>query len=92
MRNFGINQMGLPKYQTGSFENGIQLQYNGPQYHEIQEQMKKENPEAYNRLQVAVAKRQNPNSEVVMYTDANGKQRNATNAGAGFVSGTYLLN
>ena len=78
----------VPKHQKGSGEKGIQIQYNGPQYYEIVEQMKKEDPDTYNRLQIETSRKQNPNSEIVMYTDADGNQRRATNIGAGFVSGT----
>lgn len=78
----------IPKHQKGSGEKGIQIQYNGPQYYEIVEQMKKEDPDTYNRLQIEIARKQNPNSEIVMYTDADGNQKRATNIGAGFVSGT----
>lgn len=78
----------IPKHQKGSGEKGIQIQYNGPQYYEIVEQMKKEDPDTYNRLQIETARKQNPNSEIVIYTDADGNQKRATNIGAGFVSGT----
>lgn len=88
MEKFKEKPQLIPKHNKGSGEEGIQLQYNSPQYYQVREQMKKEHPEAYNALQVAVAKSQNPHSEVVMYTDANGTQRSASNTGAGFVSGT----
>lgn len=78
----------IPKHQKGSGEKGIQIQHNGPQYYEIIEQMKKEDPDTYNRLQIEIARKQNPNSEVVIYTDADGNQRRTTNIGSGFVSGT----
>ena len=53
MKNFGLNQVGLPKYQTGTPKNGIQLQYNGPQYYEIVEQMKKERSQnSYNEKDI----------------------------------------
>lgn len=87
MKNFGINQVGIPKYQTGTPEKGIQLQYNGPQYYEVQEQIKKEDPYAYNRLQIQAAKSKSPHSEIVRYEDANGNWRTAT-TGAGALSGT----
>lgn len=63
-------------------------QYNGPQYYEVREQMKKEAPGAYNALQIAVAKSRNPHSEVVRYTNAEGKEVTSTNTGAGYLSGT----
>lgn len=63
----------IPKYQ-----NAGKLQYNGPTYSDIQEKMRKEDPEAYNRLQIEVARSQQPNSEVVTYIDAEGKPRRAT--------------
>lgn len=72
MSNFGLN---VP-------------QYNGPQYYEVQEQMKKEAPGAYNRLQANIAKNRTPNSEVVRYTNAEGKEATSTNIGAGYLSGT----
>lgn len=78
----------VPKHQKGSGEKGIQIKYNGPQYYEIVEQMKKEDPDTYNRLQIETARKQNPNSEIVMYIDSDGNIRHATNIGAGFVSGT----
>lgn len=53
MKNFGINQVRLPKYQTGTFKNGIQLQYNGPQYYELSKQIKKRtNQDFYNRKDI----------------------------------------
>lgn len=63
-------------------------QYNGLQYYQMQEQLKKEHPNAYNNLQIQVARNQNPTSEIVRYTDANGNNKSVTNTGAGFVSGT----
>lgn len=60
-----------------------ELQYNGPQYYEVVEQMKKEDPDTYNRLQLEASRKQNPNSEVVIYTDADGNQRRAINMKAG---------
>lgn len=78
----------VPKHQKGSGEKGIQIKYNGPQYYEIVEQMKKEDPDTYNQLQIETARKQNPNSEIVMYIDSDGNIRHATNIGAGFVSGT----
>lgn len=78
----------IPKHQKGSGEKGINIQYNGPSYQEMLEQMKKEDPDTYNRLQIETARSQNPNSEIVMYLDADGNPRRATNIGAGFVSGT----
>lgn len=63
-------------------------QYNGLQYYEVQEQMKKEAPGAYNRLQINIAKNKTPNSEVVRYTNAEGKEATSTNTGAGYLSGT----
>lgn len=41
--------------------------------------MKKEDPQAYNRLQIANARSQQPSSEIVRYTDAEGKPQTATN-------------
>lgn len=72
----------IPKKQTGWGK----LEYKGPQYSQVVEQMKKEDPQAYNRLQVANARSQQPNSEVVRWKDANGKeQTSTTNIG---ISGT----
>lgn len=64
----------IPKKQTAWGK----LEYNGPQYSQVIEQMKKEDPQAYNRLQVANARSQQPNSEVVRYKDAEGKDKTAT--------------
>lgn len=64
----------VPKKQTGWGK----LEYKGPQYSQVIEQMKKEDPQAYNRLQVANARSQQPNSEVVRWTDAEGNQRTST--------------
>lgn len=64
----------IPKKQTAWGK----LEYNGPTYSDIQEKMRKEDPEAYNRLQIEVARSQQPNSEVVTYIDAEGKPRRAT--------------
>lgn len=72
----------IPKKQTAWGK----LEYKGPQYSQVVEQMKKEEPQAYNRLQVANARSQQPNSEVVRWKDANGKeQTSTTNIG---ISGT----
>lgn len=64
----------IPKKQTGWGK----LEYKGPQYSQVIEQIKKEDPQAYNRLQVANARSQQPNSEVVRWTDAEGDQRTST--------------
>lgn len=64
----------IPKKQTAWGK----LEYNGPQYSQVIEQMKKEDPQAYNRLQVANARSQQPNSEVVRWKDANGKEQTST--------------
>lgn len=64
----------IPKKQTGWGT----LQYNGPQYYDIIESLKKEDPQAYNRLQIAVARSQQPNSEIVHYKDADGNDRTVT--------------
>lgn len=64
----------IPKKQTAWGK----LEYNGPQYSQVIEQMKREDPQAYNRLQVANARSQQPNSEVVIWTDAEGNQRTST--------------
>lgn len=53
MKILGIKQYGIHKYQEGTNENGIQLNYTGPQYYEMMEKLRKENPMAYNRLQQA---------------------------------------
>lgn len=84
-KSIGIS---IPRFQIGTSNNGIQLlEYNGPQYYQIQEQMKKEDPQAYNRLQIEVAKNNQPNSEIIWYKDSNGKYRTTTNVEAGYVSG-----
>lgn len=64
----------IPKKQTAWGK----LEYKGPQYSQVIEQMKKEDPQAYNRLQVANARSQQPNSEVVRWKDAEGDQRTST--------------
>lgn len=64
----------IPKKQTAWGK----LEYKGPQYSQVVEQMKKEDPQAYNRLQVANARSQQSNSEVVRWTDAEGDQRTST--------------
>lgn len=87
MQIYGIKQPGIPKYQEGTDKNGIQLSYSGPQYYQIVQKMKEENPEAYNRLQEEVA--QSETSEISKpWIDADGNVRRSTNVGAGFVSGT----
>lgn len=63
----------IPKKQTAWGT----LEYKGPQYYEVVEQMKKESPQAYNRLQIEKAKDQQSNSEIVNYIDAEGKPRTA---------------
>lgn len=64
----------IPKKQTAWGK----LEYKGPQYSQVVEQMKKEDPQAYNRLQVANARSQQPNSEIVRWKDANGKEQTST--------------
>lgn len=87
MQILGIKQYGIHKYQEGTNENGIQLNYIGPQYYEILEKLRKEDPMAYNRLQQAAA--QSETSEISRpWIDADGNMRRSTNVGAGFVSGT----
>lgn len=87
MKILGIKQYGIYKYQEGTNRNGIQLNYTGPQYYEMLEKLRKENPMAYNRLQEAAA--QSETSEISRpWVDADGKVRRSTNVGAGFVSGT----
>lgn len=63
----------VPKKQTAWGT----LEYKGPQYYEVIEQMKREDPQAYNRLQIEKAKDQQSNSEIVNYIDAEGKPRTA---------------
>lgn len=65
----------IPKKQTAWGK----LEYDGPNYYQLLEQMKKEDPQAYNRLQIANARSQQPSSEIVIYTDAEGKPQTATN-------------
>lgn len=64
----------IPKKQTAWGK----LEYQGPQYSDIIEQMRRDNPDAYNRLQVVNARSQQPNSEVVRWKDANGKEQTST--------------
>lgn len=65
----------IPKKQTAWGK----LEYKGlPPYSQVIEQMKKEDPQAYNRLQIANARSQQPNSEVVRWKDANGKEQTST--------------
>lgn len=87
MKILGIRQYTIQKYQEGTNRNGIQLNYSGPQYYEMLEKLRKEDPMAYNRLQQAAA--QSETSEMSRsWVDADGKVRRSTNVGAGFVSGT----
>lgn len=89
MNKFKPIGISIPRFQTGTGNNGIQLlEYDGPQYYQIQEQMKREDPQVYNRLQIEIAKNNQPNSEIIYYKDSNGKYRTITNVGAGYVSGT----
>ena len=55
----------------GADKNGIQLQYNGPTYSEIDQQLKESNPIVYNQIQMNAARKNNPSSEVVRYKDSN---------------------
>lgn len=64
------------------------ITYSGPQYYEIRERIKQENPDEYNRLQYQIAKERQPNSEIVTYTDAEGNLVKAHNIKVGYVSGT----
>lgn len=87
MKILGIKQYGIQKYQEGTNRNGIQLNYTGPQYYEVIEKLRKENPMAYNRLQETAA--QSKTSEISRpWIDADGNVRRSTNVSAGFVSGT----
>lgn len=79
MNKFKTIGISIPRFQMGTNNNGIQLlEYNGPQYYQILEQMKREDPQAYNRLQVAYARSQQPNSEIVRWKDAKGKEQTST--------------
>lgn len=44
MKILGIKGCGIHKYQEGTNENGIQLNYTGPQYYEMLEKLRKEDP------------------------------------------------
>ena len=79
MTNFGVNQFGIKKYQNGTNEDGIQLQYNGPTYSEIDQQLKESNPIVYNQIQMKSAQKSNPDSEIVKYKDSNGNIKTTTN-------------
>lgn len=82
MKILGIRQYTIQKYQEGTNRNGIQLNYSGPQYYEMLEKLRKEDPMAYNRLQQAAA--QSETSEISRsWVDADGKVRRSTNVGAG---------
>lgn len=88
MKNFKPIGISINKYQAGTNQGGIfPTQYKGPQYSQIRDQMKKDNPEDYNQLQIEVARQQQPNSEIIGYMDANGRYKTTTNTGAGYVSG-----
>lgn len=78
MTNFGVNQFGIKKYQNGTNKDGIQLQYNGPTYSEIDQQLKESNPIVYNQIQMKSAQKSNPSSEVVRYKDSNGNVKTIT--------------
>lgn len=88
MTNLIIKNHPILKYQQGTSKDGIQLQYQGPSYYEVQEQMKKDDPNAYNRLQIQNSRTLHPHSEVINYVDANGDYKTNVNIGSGFVSGT----
>lgn len=79
MKILGIKQFGVKKYQNGTDENGIQLQYNGPTYSEIDKQLRESNPIVYNQIQMNVARKNNPSSEVVRYKDSNGNIKTTAN-------------
>lgn len=53
-------------------------EYKGPQYSQVIAKMKSEEPQAYNRLQVANARSLQPTSEIIRWTDSNDKQRTST--------------
>lgn len=88
MNKFKPVGISIPKFQQGTGNNGVQLlEYKGPQYHQIQEQMKREDPWSYNRLREASA--QTSTSEVSKpWVDSEGKVRRSSNVEAGYVSGT----
>lgn len=95
MTNFGINQFGIKKYQNGTDKNGIQLQYNGPTYSEIDQQLKESNPIVYNQIQMNAARKNNPSSEAVRYKDSNGNIKTIVNikgmSGADPVMADYVM-
>lgn len=88
MSIIGINQVGIPKYQLGTGENGIQLNYEGPTYQQMMDQMKQDYPFEYNQMQIKNAKKKSPSSEIVTYVDADGNMKTAQNPAAGALSGT----
>lgn len=49
MNKFNSLGINISKYQYGTRNNGIQLQYSGPQYYQIIEKMKRENPKTFPR-------------------------------------------
>lgn len=82
-------------WKVEQFEEGgdntpmwLQEPYQGPTYAEIQENVRKENPDLYNQLTENYARVSRPTSEIIQYIDADGNYRTAHNMSAGFVSGT----
>lgn len=53
--------------------------YKGKTYADVQEQMRTNDPESYDRLQTNIARAEQPTSEIVFYKDADGNQQKAIN-------------
>lgn len=53
--------------------------YKGKTYAEIQEEMRTNDPESYDRLQANVARAEHPTSEIVLYKGANGNYQREQN-------------
>ena len=61
----------VPKKQTAWGT----LEYKGPQYYELKEKIRKEDPALYNKLEQEYAAQQHPTSEFIIWKDSNGQVR-----------------
>ena len=60
-------------------QDGGEISYSGPQYHEVLNQIRQTEPNTFNQLAANYAITQRPTSEIVNYIDAEGNPRLATN-------------
>lgn len=69
--------MGYVEWKQSFQDGGISglLKYNGPMYYELKEDIRKQHPEIYNRMEQIYASEKRPTSEIITWKDANGDIR-----------------